>query len=162
MIGSAVLIIGILDKQIFVLRNTKYSYVHVFTTFLPMIIQILFIGVVFSYSKLAYESPALVIFLYAPVFCLLNTRIILATVSKSSFDLLKHFHLMLPMIFSVALFPLNDFLKINEMTLYTAIFTMNMAVYLVYISSIINQITEFLGIYCFSIREKHGEFIEIN
>jgi hypothetical protein len=46
-------------------------------------------------------------------------------------------------------------------TLFAAIFVMNMIVYFVYVVSVINQITEFLGIYCFSIKEKDGEFIEM-
>ena len=109
----------------------------------------------FSYSSEAWTSPALVIFLIGPFFSLCCTRIIIASVSKTPFDMFEHFHLSMPMVISIMIFPLNaHFHFASEFTLYICLILMGLCSYFWYTLHAIGQITEYLDIYCLTIKHK--------
>ena len=103
------------------------------------------------------SSPALVIFLIGPFFSLCCTRIIIASVSKTTFNLFEHFHLSIPMLISIFIFPLNYYtglIKIPEFYLYIILILAGLWSYFDYTINTINQITEYLDIYCLTIKHK--------
>ena len=92
---------------------------------------------------------------------------IIATVTKQRFSILQDLHLTVPFLLSLALLPINHYFSANdqqeearymrEMTILILSFLGNLSVYMLYISNVIRQITQYLNIYCFSITKKRGD-----
>ena len=70
---------------------------------LPMLTTDFFMIYAFIYTNYAWDNPCSVIFIGGTFFVLNVTRLIISTVSKSKYSMLKDFHLSWSMMFCIIL-----------------------------------------------------------
>jgi hypothetical protein len=108
---------------------------------------------IFNFTEEAAKSPALVVFAVGPFFTLSASRLIVATVSNTDYSILEDIHLSLPILISMPLFILNSwFFGMNERMLILLIIAWGMFNSFWYTTIVVSQITEYLDIYCLSIK----------
>ena len=110
----------------------------------------------YKYSDMLWTRPALSLITFAPFFCLSISRLIVSTVSKTKFTLFKNIHLSIPIIVSILIFPINKHmnLQLNESYVYAVLIFANFYAYFFFVFNAINQISQYLGIYCLTIKPK--------
>ena len=150
------LLLAIIDQIGNVIKKSKHSTYHIMAGLWPIIIMTTFVLSAFTFSTEAWNSPALVIFTAGPFFCLCCTRIIIASVSKTQFSLTYDKHLTIPILLATIIFPLNSlYLGIqNEFAIYMVMIGLGLVAYFQYTINTIQQITEYLDIYCLTIKPK--------
>ena len=74
---------------------------HMLEGLLPMILTDFFLFYAFMYTNYAWDNPCSVIFIGGAFFVLNVTRLIISSVSKTKYSMLKDFHLSWSMILCV-------------------------------------------------------------
>ena len=69
--------------------------------FLPMVIIDFYLFFAFIYTNYAWDNPSSVIFIGGTFFVLNVTRLIISSVSKTKYSMLKDFHLSWSMMFTI-------------------------------------------------------------
>lgn len=148
-------ILGIMGNFTTVFTNSKHSTMHCLEGLLPIVICAMFLWTSLSFSEIAWTKP---IFIMVPMtfyFGLNSSRCIIATVTKQEFSIFKDFHLSLPILCGIIAIPANQaFGWIKEEQLFAGLIVVNMIAYFWYITNVIGQITDFLGIHCLTIKKK--------
>jgi hypothetical protein len=138
-----------------VFRSSKHSTMHCFEGLLPMALCSMFLWSSLSFSEIAWTKP---IFALAPIFFYFSlncSRCIIATVTKQEYSVFIDFHLTLPIICCIIIIPANQaFDLIKEEQLFAGFIIVNIMAYFWYITIVIGQITDFLGIHCLTIKKK--------
>jgi len=100
-IGCAPLILSPLFGFLEASKTTKHSVIHMLEGLLPMIITDVFFFYAFIYTNYAWDNPCSVIFIGGTFFVLNVTRLIISSVSKTKYSMLKDFHLSWSMMFCI-------------------------------------------------------------
>ena len=99
--GSAPLILSPIFAYLEASKTTKHSIMHMLEGLLPMVITDIFLFYAFLYTNYAWDNPCLVIFIGGTFFVLNVTRLIISSVSKTKYSMLKDFHLSWSMMFCI-------------------------------------------------------------
>ena len=146
--------------------SSKKPFIQILEGLFAPILFISYIIVAFSYSELAWKAPSIILFIAGIYFCLCTTKQIIANVTKQRCTIFEDLHLTAPFFWGMCALPLNFWLtqnkyveqrQINELIILTFSFVSNLLIYFLYIFNVIRQITECLGIHCFSITKKKVE-----
>ena len=137
---AAPAIFGILESIVMVLMKSKHSTLHIFEGLAPNLVFIVYYLSLFLYSDLLWTYPALSLLNLAPFFCLATSRLIVSTVAKMKFTLLREIHLSLPMLLTIVIFPLNKHYKLglNELYVYIALIIMNYYAFFLFVVNAID------------------------
>ena len=154
-LGILPISLGLINNLTTVLGGSKHTTLHCFEGLIPIFLSILFIISSHSFSIIAWEKPIYVFGSMSFFFSLNCSRIIIATVTKKRYSVFKNFHLTLPMLLGIFAFPLNAMgMDMPEEALCLGLIFANGFVYFWYIVSVIKQITQYLDIYCLTIKKK--------
>ena len=116
----------------------------------PITQWVLAVWFTFSSTEWAWAHPSLALQLLLPGFCLINSKMIVCNVTNMQ----SEWHSWTFMWF--LLFPLNKYLGgvAPEWTVALLVYFVNMGTYLTFAVCTIGQLTEFLDIYCLTIKKK--------
>jgi hypothetical protein len=137
-----------------VITKSKHSYYHQIEGLLPNTVLLMYYYLLYNYSDALWTHPALSLIAIGPFFTGSCARLIVSTVSKARFSLFDEFHLSLPTVLSLVIFPANKIygLGINELYIYGVLIFLNTFMYFLYVMNAIDQIKTYLGIYCLTIK----------
>ena len=153
-------------------KSKKHPLVHQLSGLWPIIMIYAFLYSCFNYSSVAVFCPAMMILAVGPFFALCAARLILASVSKTEFSLLDNMHLTFPFFCFIFVpyfcdnneylnYPRDTYIHTQEFQTQFNIFKLmigtGLMVYLWFVVNAISQITEYLDIYCLSIKKKSGD-----
>jgi len=115
-IGCAPLILSPLFGYLEASKTTKHSALHMLEGLLPMFITDFFMIYAFVYTNYAWENPCSVIFIGGIFFVLNVTRLIISSVSKTKYSMLKDFHLSWSMTFCLIIILILRFITCKTIT----------------------------------------------
>jgi len=115
-IGCAPLILSPLFGYLEASKTTKHSALHMLEGLLPMFITDFFMIYAFVYTNYAWENPCSVIFIGGIFFVLNVTRLIISSVSKTKYSMLKDFHLSWSMTFCLMIILILRFITCKTIT----------------------------------------------
>jgi len=155
-IATIPMFLGMIDCFIYIFKKSKHSTLHTLEGIFPLVFVIGFVAACYQFSEITQTKPLFMMFALAPYYCLQNSRLIVATVSKQLFTIKDAFSLSVPMILSIAAVIANGLMghPIPENILFLVILLVGLFSYFHYIVNTINQITEHLDICCLTIKHK--------
>uniref|UniRef100_A0A7S3IP72 Uncharacterized protein n=1 Tax=Strombidium inclinatum TaxID=197538 RepID=A0A7S3IP72_9SPIT len=154
MMGCLPMMYGFYTNMQTIFSAGKHSFWHCVDGLLPCAIIVIYFFFSFKFTRAAWHMPALVVFAMGSFLTLMGSRVIIATVTKSKFSTFKDFHLATPILFGIAVMPLNKVLGLNEVAIFVFILVGSMVMYFYYILNVIDQICEALDINCLTIKHK--------
>jgi len=151
---------GIIESFYIIFTQSKHSLGHIFNGMIPVAIFPIYYYSLHNYSEVYWEKNSLAMVNLAPFFCLCASRIIICSVAKQKFYTFEHLHLNMPIIISIIIFPVNTIfaLGIDELLLYGFLIIYGYFMYFWYIVHTVNQICEYLDIYCLTIKHKKQQW----
>ena len=153
--GTIPIACGMVMNVYEVLSKSKHSLFHCLEGLLPIVLCTIYMISAHTFSVIAWEKPIYIFGSMSFFYSLNASRVIIATVTKKKFSIFIDFHLSLPIILGIILFPLNAMaLDLKEETLCIGLILLNGFTYFWYIVNVIKQITGYLGIYCLTIKNK--------
>jgi len=152
--GCIMTALGVSNNLYTVFTSKKHSFAHQFVGILPLFMIMAYYASAFTYTQKAWDAPVTILFTVASFYSMCASRMIIGSVTHTSFSVLDDLHLSLPFIFGIIIFPLNSIygLGISEDLLFIGLFWSCLFMYFWYICNAIMQITEFMDIWCLVIK----------
>ena len=153
--GTIPCVLGVFANLQTVLTQSKHNIIHCLEGLLPLIVCLVYTLSCLRFTVVAWTKPIYFFGAMSFFYSLNCSRVIIATVTKQKYSILRDFHLTVPILAGIVVLPVNALsLGIKEEHLYMAITASSIGMYFWYICNVINQITSYLGIYCLTIKKK--------
>jgi hypothetical protein len=145
---------GVSENLYTVFASKKHPFAHQLVGLAPLGFIILYYASAFVYTQKAWDAPVTVLFTCGSFYSMCASRMIIASVTHTTFTMFEDLHLSLPFLFGVVIFPLNKIfgLGASEDNLFTGLFWSCLFMYFWYVCNAIMQITECLDIWCLVIK----------
>ena len=137
--GCIMTALGIGNNLYTVFNSKKHGFLHQLVGLVPLFMIIVYYYSAFTYTLKAWESPVTVLFTCGSFYSMCASRMIIGSVTHTSFNVFEDVHLSLPFIFGIIIFPLNNNygLGISENLLFIGLFFSCMFMYFWYVCNAI-------------------------
>lgn len=81
-IGTIPMFLAMIDCFTYIFKKSKHSTLHTLEGLFPLVFVIGFVAVSYQFSDITQTQPIYMMFALTPYYCLQNSRLIVATVSK--------------------------------------------------------------------------------